>query len=160
MMRFQASMFVVEDIARARAFYTGLLDCKVTLDFGANITLDDRFSLQERAWWVNSIQKTEADIRYGGNDAELYFEESDFDAFLQKLEAWDGIKYLLPLHEAPWGQRAVQFYDPDGHIVEVGEHMGAVVRRFLAQGMTIPEVAKRMDIPEPYAAVLEHEYFT
>lgn len=160
MMRFQASMLVVEDIARSRAFYTELLGCKVTLDFGANITLDDRFSLQDRAWWANSIGKTEADIRYGGNDVELYFEESDFDAFFKKLEARDDIEYLLTLHEMPWGQRSVQFYDPDGHIIEVGEHMGSVVRRFLAQGMTIPEVAKRMDIPEPYAAALEHEYFT
>lgn len=160
MMRFQASMLVVEDVTRARAFYTELLDCKVTLDFGANITLDDRFSLQDRAWWTNSIGKTAADIRYGGNDVELYFEESDFDAFLKKLQARGDVKYLVPPHETPWGQRAVQFYDLDGHIVEVGEHMGAVVRRFRAQGMTIPEIAKRMDIPEPYAAHLEHEYFT
>ena len=160
MMRFQSAMLVVEDVARSRRFYTGLLGCKVTLDFGANVTLDDRFAIQDRQWWENSIHKTREDIRYGGNDVELYFEESDFDAFLQKLEAWGELQYLLPPHEMPWGQRSVQFYDPDGHIVEVGEHMGAVVRRFRAAGLTIPEIAKRMDIPEPYAAHLEHEYFT
>lgn len=46
-----------------------------------------------------------------------------------------------------WGQRVVRFYDPDGHIIEVGESLSAVCRRFLVQGMTQEEVALRMDIP-------------
>ena len=41
-------------------------------------------------------------------------------------------------------------YDPDGHIIEVGETMASVVRRFLAQGLTLEEVAQRMDVPLEY----------
>ena len=35
----------------------------------------------------------------------------------------------------------VHFYDPDRHIVEVGESMGTVARRFLAQGMSVEQTA-------------------
>ena len=50
--------------------------------------------------------------------------------------------------EHSWGQRVVRFYDPDGHLIEVGESMRQVVHRFLAQGLTVAEVALRMDITE------------
>ena len=48
--------------------------------------------------------------------------------------------------EHGWGQRVVRFYDLDGHLVEVGEDMGMVVRRFLRSGMTMEEVSDRMDV--------------
>jgi len=49
--------------------------------------------------------------------------------------------------EQPWGQRGVRVYDPDGHIVEVGEPMWVVVQRFLAQGMSAAAVAERTSMP-------------
>ena len=49
--------------------------------------------------------------------------------------------------EHPWGQRAVRFYDPDYHIIEVGENIKFVCRRFLDSGMTPGQVAERMDVP-------------
>jgi hypothetical protein len=50
--------------------------------------------------------------------------------------------------EHGWGQRVIRFYDLDWHIIEVGEEMDFVVRRFLAQGLSVAETAKRMDITE------------
>ena len=44
----------------------------------------------------------------------------------------------------------MRFYDPDRHIIEVGESMPVVVRRFLSQGMTAEETATRMDVPFEY----------
>ena len=57
------------------------------------------------------------------------------------------IEYVHPVKEHRWGQRAVRFYDPDGHIIEVGETLEAVIRRFLASGMSAQQVAERMDVP-------------
>ena len=54
------------------------------------------------------------------------------------------------MKEYPWGQRVVRFRDPDGHIIEVGENMTAVCRRFLDSGMTPEEAAARMDVPVDY----------
>ena len=49
-----------------------------------------------------------------------------------------------------WGQRVIRFYDPDKHIVEVGENIIMVVRRFLNSGLSIEDTAIRMDVPIDY----------
>lgn len=77
---------------------------------------------------------------------ELAFEESDFDGFLEKLAQHPEIDRLGDVIEHSWGQRVIRFYDPDGHLIEVGEDMKMVVRRFLGNGMTMEEVSARMDV--------------
>ena len=39
----------------------------------------------------------------------------------------------------------IRFYDLDGHIIEVGEDMKMVIKRFLASGMTMEEISVKMD---------------
>ena len=55
--------------------------------------------------------------------------------------------FVHPIVEHSWGQRVVRFYDPDKHIIEVGENMKIVCKRFLNSGMTPEQVAERMDVP-------------
>ena len=80
------------------------------------------------------------------NNAEIVFEEQDFDGFLNKLKAYSEIEYLGEVIEHSWGQRVIRFYDLDGHLIEVGEDMQMVVKRFLASGMTMEEVSVKMDV--------------
>ncbi|MFR5684522.1 MAG: glyoxalase, partial [Clostridia bacterium] len=86
-------------------------------------------------------------IQYNGNDTELYFEEDSFDEFVKKLKEIDDIDYIHDAMEHRWGQRVIRFYDLDHHIIEVGENMKVVCKRFLDSGMTQEEVAIRMDVP-------------
>lgn len=79
----------------------------------------------------------------------MYFEEEDIDAFSDHLRLFE-VNYVHELLEHPWGQRVVRFYDPDGHIIEVGEMMKAVIERFLKSGITHEEIAERMDLPVEY----------
>ena len=73
---------------------------------------------------------------------ELYFEEDDFDGFIAKLGQRNDIQYIGDgVKEAGWGQRTVRFYDLDGHIIEVGENMKMVVRRFIHSGMSMEETS-------------------
>lgn len=60
------------------------------------------------------------------------------------------IEYIHPLLEHSWGQKVVRFYDPDRHIIEVGENMRIIVQRFIDRGLTIEETAARMDVPVSY----------
>ena len=57
------------------------------------------------------------------------------------------VELIHDLHEHSWGQRVVRFYDFDGHIIEVGEHMGDVARRFMNAGMSREAAAERMQVP-------------
>ena len=83
------------------------------------------------------------------NTVEVYFEEDDFDGFAKRLKTL-AVAYIHPVKEHPWGQRVVRFRDPDGHIIEVGERMTAVCRRFLDSGLTPEQTAARMDVPVDY----------
>jgi hypothetical protein len=57
------------------------------------------------------------------------------------------VAVVHPLREQPWGQRVLRVYDPDGHIVEVGEPMPAVIMRFLAEGLSPEAIAQRTAMP-------------
>lgn len=89
-------------------------------------------------------------LDFGANNNELYFEEDDFDNFLLKLNQFSDICYIHPVIEHSWSQRDVRFYDIDKHIIEVGENINKVVRSFLNRGMSVENVALKMDIPVDY----------
>ena len=146
-MKFKNPLLVVSDMEKSKKFYKDVLNLRVIMDFGANVTLTGGLCLQTKETWMGFIDAKEEDIIFGGNNAEIYFEEDDFDAFAEKLKGIDDIDYVHPVIEHRWGQRVVRFYDPDRHIIEVGENMKFVCRRFLDSGMTEEEVAVRMDVP-------------
>lgn len=64
---------------------------------------------------------------------------------MNKLKGYPDIEYLGEVIEHSWGQRVIRFYDLDGHIIEVGEDMKMVIKRFLDTGMTMEEVSVQMD---------------
>lgn len=143
-MKLKNPMLVVSDIDKSAEFYKKVLGLHVIMDFGENKTLTGGLALQTVETYKMFIGTSI--ISYGGNNFEIYFEEDDFDNFIAKLEKCD-IEYIHPIIEHSWGQRVVRFYDPDKHIIEVGENMKVVCKRFLDSGMTPEQVAKRMDVP-------------
>ncbi|MGM9662154.1 MAG: VOC family protein [Oscillospiraceae bacterium] len=145
-MRFKNPLLAVTDLERSVAFYREVLGLRKVLDFGANVTLTGGVCLQTADSWAAFIGGAPGELGWCGRTGELYFEEEDFDAFAERLRGLE-IHYVHPVQEQAWGQRAVRFYDPDCHIIEVGESMTAVCRRFLDGGMTPEQAAARMDVP-------------
>ncbi len=143
-MKLKKPLLVVSDIDKSVEFYKDVLGLRVIMDFGASKTLTGGLVLQSLETWQNFINTD--DISFGGNNSEIYFEEDDFDRFAEQLKNCV-IEYVHPVKEHSWGQRVVRFYDPDRHIIEIGENMKAVCKRFLDSGMTPEQVAKRMDVP-------------
>ncbi|WP_418745766.1 VOC family protein [Frisingicoccus sp.] len=138
-------LIVVEDIEISKKFYKELFGLEVVADFGENVVLTEGLALQQRKLWETFIDKK---VIRGGNDAELYFEENHIDAFLERLDnSTFDIEYLNRCKEHDWGQRVIRLYDPDRHVIEVGEEMEYVARRFLKQGMTAEQTAKKTQLP-------------
>lgn len=143
-MKFKNPMLVVTDMDKSVEFYEKVFGLRVIMDFGANKTLTDGLTLQTEETYKEFIGVN--DIAFGSNSFELYFEEDDFDKFISTLKAYD-IVYVHPVKEHSWGQRVVRIYDPDRHIIEIGEDIKVVCKRFLDSGMTPEQVAERMDVP-------------
>ena len=142
--KFTSTLIAVSDMEKSKQFYRDVLGMNVVADFGANITLDGGLVLQTLDTWRSFIRTDKVVLPH--NAGELYFEEVDMDAFCEHLKPFD-ICYVHPLFEHRWGQRVVRFYDPDKHIIEVGEKLDAVILRFMKQGLSAEETAARMDIP-------------
>lgn len=149
-MKFLNSVIVVTNMEKSKQFYHEVLGLEVVVDFGANVTLTGGIALQTKNTWSTFIHKHDNEIVFGGNVAELYFEEDDFDFFIQKMNNIGNINHVHTMVEHSWGQRVVRFYDPDKHIIEVGENMLMVVRRFINSGLSIEETAIRMDVIVDY----------
>lgn len=143
-MKYTSTLIAVSDMPKSLDFYKNVLGLEVTADFGASVTLSDRIVLQTLDTWENFIQNNM--VIFGSNSSELYFEENDMDAFIERLKTYD-IEYVHPLKEHSWGQRVIRFFDPDRHIIEVGENITMVVRRFIDSGLSEEETALRMDVP-------------
>lgn len=103
--------------------------------------------LQTLETWSSFINDMEVNFKY--NAAELYFEVSDIDELNRKPQASD-IEFVLKLLTHRRGQRVFRFYDPNHHMIEAAEDIAIVVKRFLNNGMTTDQVAKRMDVSVDY----------
>ena len=143
-LKYTSTLIAVADMEISKQFYHDVLGLEVVADFGDNVTLDGGIALQTMNTWKTFIRSD--NVVLPNNAGELYFEEEDMDAFCDHLKQFD-ICYVHEQFEHRWGQRVIRFYDPDRHIIEVGEKLDAVILRFMKQGLSAEETAARMDIP-------------
>lgn len=117
-MKLKNVLLVVEDIEKSRQFYHDLFDLELVLDNDGNMILTEGLVLQDKKIWKEFLGK---DIISESNSCELYFEERDIEAFVQKLEnLYPSIKYVNKLMTHSWEQKVIRFYDLDGNLIEVG----------------------------------------
>ena len=148
MLKFSCPLIAVTDMKKSVEFYEEVIGDRIAMDFGANVTFEGGFALQEMKTWKTMIHSDK--VRRGGNDAELYFEEDDFDGFMKYLEEFPEVKKVHEMEEMPWGQRVIRIFDPDFHIIEVGESMDVVIRRMLKSGMTVEQASEKSQFPIEY----------
>ena len=148
-MQFKLALIAVADVEKSKAFYGDLFEQKVVLDLGWNVMFSGGFAIQQNFAWLTNLPPETVVTR--AHNMELYFEVDDFDAFLEKLARRPEIELVHPPKKHDWQQRVARLYDPDGHIIEVGESMAVIARRYLVEGKRIPEISAL--IQHPIAAV-------
>lgn len=120
-MRLKNILITVRDMQKSIAFYQQLFGLTVVSDNDGNVILSEGLVLQDRAVWEQFLGKKAVPQ---SNASELYFEESDLEAFANKLERYEEpITYVNRWMEHSWGQKVIRFYDPDGNLIEVGTPM-------------------------------------
>ena len=117
-MKLKNVLIVVKDIEKSRKFYHDLFGIDLVLDNDGNMILTEGLVLQNEKIWKSFLDR---DIVPKSNSCELYFEEQDIEAFIEKLEKrYPDIEYVNRLMTHSWGQRVIRFYDLDGNLIEVG----------------------------------------
>jgi catechol 2,3-dioxygenase-like lactoylglutathione lyase family enzyme len=158
-MRFQSTILFVSDIEQSKEFYRTHLGQEVVQDGIFNVGFASGLSLYQKSAECSVYcdfeapddqlpreirERMEAEEKAGPGepDMEIYFETDEILEVADRVyEA--GIRLLHPVVEKPWGQRVLRFYDPDHHLIEVGESMDAVVRRYAGAHHAPDEIAKK-----------------
>ncbi len=150
MLKYQGMLIAVEDVAVSRRFYEECLGQKVMLDFGVNVGFEGGLAIHLKRHFQELLGGGE---RFAAvtksHSGELYFESDEVEVFEQRLKD-AGVEFIHAVCEQPWGQRVMRFYDPDGHVVEIGETMEAVVQRFYQQGSSVENICQKTGMPRPF----------
>jgi len=145
--RCSAALFV-EDIETSKKFYIDLLGMAIDLDFGKNVIFKNGFAI----WEIqnNHIIPTSLGLDKISDSGiyrfELYFETENLPDIFNTLKSKNVI-FLHQIHEEPWGQHTIRFFDPDNHLIEIGESMRQFVSRFYYQGLTIEQISQKTSVP-------------
>lgn len=117
-MKLKNILIVVKDIEKSKQFYHDLFGLDTVLDNDGNMILTEGLVLQEEKIWKDFLRR---EVLPESNSCELYFEEKEIEAFVEKLEKlYPSIQYVNRLMTHSWGQKVVRFYDLDGNLIEVG----------------------------------------
>ena len=120
-MRLKNILIVVKDIEKSRKFYHDLFGIELVLDNDGNMILTEGLVLQDEKVWKGFLEK---EVIPENHSFELYFEENNLEAFVEKLERlYPQIHYVNRLMTHSWGQKVIRFYDLDGNLIEVGTPM-------------------------------------
>ena len=87
-MKHVCMLISVADINAARKFYEDLFGLEVFQDYGKNIAFTCGLALQQDFDWLVNLPKEK--ILKKSNNAEIVFEEQDFDGFFGQAERIPG----------------------------------------------------------------------
>jgi catechol 2,3-dioxygenase-like lactoylglutathione lyase family enzyme len=153
-MKLKGSLIFVENIERSRAFYEIILQQKVQYDFGVNVSFEGGLAIHLKNHFEEIAGlKGSRNIVLGSNSFELYFETETIDKIYDELKNIH-IEFLHGIEEQPWGQRVLRCYDPDKHLVEIGETMEIVTLRLYSQGLSLDEVVKKTGMPREFVEIV------
>jgi catechol 2,3-dioxygenase-like lactoylglutathione lyase family enzyme len=143
-----SSVLFVEDIEISKRFYTETLGLVIEMDFGKNVILRGGVTIWEvQEKHIIPLELGVSNIRNKGiNRFELYFETDDLEEISNKVKSRN-TRLLHDIHEEPWGQRTIRFFDPDNHLIEIGEPMKVFLGRLHDQGFSFYQISQRTGVP-------------
>ncbi|ATW25088.1 VOC family protein [Candidatus Formimonas warabiya] len=147
-MKYICPLIVVKDIKISRDFYEKLGQ-KIKYDFGENVEFDGGFSIHLEEHFGKLLGIGQHNMLTKSNNFELYFETEEISRVYEELMELE-VEFIHEIREQPWGQRVMRFYDPDYHIIEVGESMESVVVRYYQSGMTIEDICRKTLMPKEF----------
>lgn len=102
-MKYKGTLIIVKDCNRALKFYRDMFGLQLLQDNDGNMELTDHLHLQEQGYWEDFTKKP---IISNSNQSELYFEESDIEKFVERLEMlYPQTEYVNRLMTHSWGAK-------------------------------------------------------
>jgi catechol 2,3-dioxygenase-like lactoylglutathione lyase family enzyme len=119
-LRFHTAIIFTRDIAASKAFYHGLLGLAVLQDFPSFVLLEGGLGLHSAEVFYSYLDKPYEGEALGRDNLDLYFTTAELETAEQALKA-AGVRFIHGIRKCDWGESVLRVYDPDGHIVEIGD---------------------------------------
>lgn len=143
-MKLHSTVVFVKNIEISKDFYTRFLGFSIEHDFGKNIILNSGIALWEIQ--PEHVICKQLVTNNQSNRFELYLESAEIEKALKMLEE-SGVEFLHKIHEESWGQRTLRFFDPDNHLIEIGEPLEVFVNNMHGKGMTPAQISTKSGVP-------------
>ena len=150
--RYVCPLITVKDIEKSKEFYENVLKQEIELDLGENVAFKGGFAIHDMKHFQNLTGKS-LSANISKDFMELYFELNEIEELESKLESLNA-EFVHKIREQPWGQRVMRFYDPDKYIIEVGEPLEFVVKRFAVQGFSLEEISEKSSMPVEFVKMV------
>jgi catechol 2,3-dioxygenase-like lactoylglutathione lyase family enzyme len=118
--RFANPLVFVADIEVSRKFYQDVLNLQVVESHHNFVLFADGFAIHhgndllDATFGIGHSQSA-----WGRNNLVLYFEAQPIAETFERLARI--VDLIHPLRMESWGQQIFRFYDPDRHIIEIGD---------------------------------------
>lgn len=122
-LKFINTIVFVKDIDISKAFYTETLGLQVIGDHGAFVLFENHLAIHQARELAATVWKggtpSDTDQLQGRQNVLIYFETESLESAFTRLK--DQVRLIHPIEKQAWGQLVFRFYDPDGHVIEIGE---------------------------------------
>ena len=118
--RFRNAIALVRDIKISKAFYADTIGIPIVQDTESFVLFEGHFAIHSADLFYEYIGKKCVGEKMGRDNLDLYFTTSNLDAMQEKLTQ-AGVTFIHGIRKCAWGESVLRIYDPDGHIVEIGD---------------------------------------
>lgn len=122
---FYNTIVFVKDLQKSKAFYRDVLGLRIAQEFDTIIFFENRFVIHCVRSILKTVYKKGLMRRFfsqGAKNILIYLETDNLEeAYQNILNA--KCKIVHPIQKQAWGQSVFRFFDPDGHMLEIGEAM-------------------------------------
>lgn len=119
-MRFINPLPFVRNMAMSKAFYQDIMQLHVVEDHRNFVRFKGWFALHEGHSLHQTIFQTAPQAPpFGRDNFVLYFEDEHLEQAFARIAPH--VTLIHPIKTQDWGQNVFRFFDPDRHIVEIGE---------------------------------------
>ncbi len=121
--RYRHGIALVKDVAASKHFYADIIGLAIEKDFDSMVLFKDDFAIHSAEIFYGYLNKPYHGEKMGHDNVDFYFTTDNLEEFQQKLKD-EKVSFIHEIRLHDWGERVIRVYDPDGHIVEIGDADG------------------------------------
>jgi predicted enzyme related to lactoylglutathione lyase len=119
---FYNTIVFVKNIKISKIFYESVIGLKIEKEYETIVFFENHFVIHDRNNIIQTVfgKKPLLKKEQGRKNILIYFETDDIESAFKQVTK-NKVNIIHSIKKQEWGQNVFRFYDPDKHIIEIGE---------------------------------------